>query len=370
MNKIIFSLGCLITITILSPVFAEETIDIAAIYALTGVAAESNSFSLQGIHHAVNEINQRGGVLGKKLHLLVFDNQSTPIGSSVAAEEAAAANVAAIVGSDWSSHSLAVARVAQARKIPTISSYSTNPEITKIGNYIFRACFTDNFQGSVLARFARQEIKAATAVIFIDVTSDYSIGISGIFRENFERLGGKILQEIEYKLKKQPFDQQILQAKQSRVDVIFLAGHDESGLIAKQIQDAGISAVLLGGDGWSSPSFFSKGGMMLKQAYYSTHWSEFMDSERSRLFVQKYKHAGKFGVTTALGYDAVMVLADAIKRAGSTDRDKIRDAIAETRGFEGVTGTITFNIHGDPVKSVVIMEIKNGTPHYLETLAP
>lgn len=352
------------------PVRGEETIDIAAIYAVTGSAAESNALTIQGVRYAVDEINGQGGVLGKKINLLVFDNRSTAIGSNIAAKQAAAANVAAIVGSDWSSHSIAVAQVAQDLGIPMISSYSTNPEVTKAGDYIFRVCFTDDFQGKAIARFARHDLNATSAVTFVDVTSDYSLKLAEIFRKNFELLGGRVFFELEYKQKQRLFDEEIKRAVKAKAEVLFIPGHDESGLIAKQAQEAGITSFFLGGDGWDTPSFFKKGGVELKQGFYSTHWSEYLDTERSSSFLKKYVHSESSVVNMALGYDAMTLLADAITRAGSIDQKKIRDAIANTISFNGVTGTINFNDLGDPIKNVIFMEIKNGKPRYLKTLEP
>jgi branched-chain amino acid transport system substrate-binding protein len=353
------------------PVRAEEAIDIAAIYALTGPAAEANAYALRGVGYAVDEVNKQGGISGKKINLFMLDNQSTPIGSTLAAKKAAAANVVAIVGPDWSSHSLAVARVAQDAGIPMISSLSTNPDVTKIGNYIFRICFTDDFQGKVIARFARYDLKAITAVIFVDVTSDYSLKLSEIFRQDFEQMGGRVLLELEYKLKQLQFDEEIKKAVKAAADLIFIPGHDESGLIAKKLQDAGTSSIFIGGDGWSTAVFLKKGGAELKRGYYSTHWSAHLDTEQSRAFVKKYKiDSADPDDNVALGYDAMMLLADAIKRAGTLDRKRIRDAIADTRSFKGVTGAIRFNEYGDPIKSAVLMEIINGQPHYLKTLKP
>jgi branched-chain amino acid transport system substrate-binding protein len=366
-----FILVFLFIFFLVSPAHGEESIDIAAIYALTGAAAESNALALRGVGYAVDEINRQGGILGRAINLLVFDNQSTPIGSTIAAKQAVKANVVAIVGADWSSHSMAIAKVTQEVGIPMISNYSTNPEVTQIGDYIFRVCFTDDFQGKMIARFARQDLKVTTAVIFVDVTSDYSLKLSEIFRKNFEQLGGRVLLELEYKLKQQQFDKEIKKAVKANADVIFVPGHDESGLIVKEAQDAGTTSIFLGGDGWSTPVFFRKGGTKLKRGYYSTHWSVYLDTEQSRSFVKKYNiHSESHSVTTALAYDAMMLLAAAITRAESTDRKKIRDAIANTRSFKGVTGTISFNDHGDPVKSAVLMEIKNGKPRYLKTLKP
>lgn len=355
---------------LVAPVRGEEVIDIAAIYALTGSAAEANAFTLRGVGYAVDEINKKGGILGRKINLSVFDNQSTPIGSTLAAKQAAAVNVAAIVGPDWSSHSIAVAKVAQDIGIPMISSLSTNPEVTKIGDYIFRICFNDDFQGKVIARFARQDLNVTTAVIFVDVTSDYSLKLSEIFRENFEQLGGRVLLELEYKQKQQKFDEAIKKAVKADAGVIFIPGHDESGLIVKEAQDAGTSSIFIGGDGWSSPVFFRKGGSELKRGYYSTHWSVHLDTDQSRSFAKRYIHSEIAIDNIALGYDAIMLLAEAITRSNSTDRKKIRDAIANTRSFRGVTGTINFNDQGDPIKSAVFMEIRNGKPRYLKTLEP
>jgi branched-chain amino acid transport system substrate-binding protein len=353
------------------PVRAEEAIDIAAIYALTGPAAEANAYALRGVGYAVDEVNKQDGVSGKKINLFMLDNQSTPIGSTLAAKRAAAAKVVAIVGPDWSSHSLAVARVAQDAGIPMISSLSTNPDVTKIGDYIFRICFTDDFQGKVIARFARYDLKASTAVIFVDVTSDYSLKLSEIFRQDFEQLGGRVLLELEYKLKQLQFGEEIEKAAKAAADLIFIPGHDESGLIAKKLQDAGTSSIFMGGDGWSTAVFLKKGGSELKRGYYSTHWSAHLDTEQSRAFVKKYKIDSKDpDDNVALGYDAMMLLADAIKRAGTVDRKRIRDAIANTQSFKGVTGAIRFNENGDPIKSAVLMEIINGQPHYLKTLKP
>jgi len=358
------------TVLICSTASANNTIDIAAIYALTGAAAEDNAGMIQGVRYGVNEINESGGVLDMKINLLVFDNLSTPLGSSIAVERAAEAGVAAIIGPGWSSHAIPVARVAQAGNIPMITDTATHPEVTKIGNYIFRVCFIDNFQGSLMAKFALRDMKAATAGLFTDVTSDYSLNLSGIFRKNFEKAGGRILFEAQYKHKQEKFDVQIQQAMKPVADVLFLSGHHETGFIAKQIRDAGIASVPLGGDGWGGQPFFSGGGLEMRRGYYCTHWSQQKDSRISRSFGKKYKNMGNLISSTALAYDAVMLLTDAIRRADTTNKTKIREAIADTHDFQGVTGTISFDENGDPVKNAVIMEIKDGKPHYFKEISP
>lgn len=349
---------------------AEESIDIAAIYALTGVAAENNASSLLGVRLAVEEINRKGGVLNKPVKLLVFDNGSTPIGSATAAERADRANVVAILGSAWSSHSLAVAKVAQERSIPMITNYSTSPTVTAVGNYIFMVCFTDDLQGNAMAKFARTDLKAETASVFINLNSDFSLGFAQIFQERFERFGGKVLLELEYKSKQQDFSQLVQQVKAANTDIVFLSGHDESGGIARQLQEAGVRSIPIGGDGWTEPSFLNAGGNTLKRGYYCTHWSEDYDSDKSRAFVQRYGERESFGAGAALGYDAVLLLADAIQRAGSLDRSRIRTALEDTRSLEGVTGPMDFTSSRDPAKGAVIMEIVDGNPRYLKTVEP
>ena len=360
-------------LSLATPVLAAPPaapIKLAAIYAVTGPAAEQNAISLQGVRNAVAEINQQGGLLGRPVELLILDNQSTPIGSFAAAEQARDQKASAIIGADWSSHSLAIAQVAQAAGIPMVSSYSTNPAVTRIGNYVFRVCFTDNFQGVVLAHFAVDDLKAEKALIFTDISSDYSLGLSQIFRENFEKLGGRVVDEIEYKLKQPDYSAEIQRAKHNNAEVVLLSGHFESGRIAKELQQAGVTAVPLGGDGWDDGPFMASGGNALRQGYFSSHWSEQVETSRSQEFVRTYKAFGSFGTGTALAYDATMLIADAIRRAGNTEGQAIRDALQTTREFPGITGTITFDAQGDPLKSAVIMELLDGKIHYLKTLMP
>ena len=346
----------------------DNAIPIGAIYALTGPAAAGNASSLEGAHLAVAELNQRGGVLGRRIQLQVFDNRSTPIGSYVAAREAAEAGVAAIIGPAWSTHALPVAKVAQADGIPMISDFSTNPGVTAIGDFIFRVCFTDQFQGHAMARFAREDLGAATAVILINLTSDYSVDLAGIIQKNFQQLGGRVIARIEYKPNQPSFAPVVEQAETADADVMFFSGHDESALIIRAAQGHPIRSIPVGGDGWSVESFFEKGGDQLPRGYYCSHWARDMASQASQAFLSKYGNNTTLDVGTALAYDAVMLLADAIHRAGRVDRQKIRDALAGTRSFPGVTGRISFDKQGDPMKSVVIMQIRDGKPFYLKTM--
>jgi branched-chain amino acid transport system substrate-binding protein len=358
-----------------SGVSAAEPVPIAAIYAVTGRAAASNSSSLDGVRLAVRELNRTGGVLGRPLELTVIDNLSTPIGSKVAADKAIRQGVAAIVGSAWSSHSLAVARVAQKHGVPMVTNISTHPDVSRIGDCIFRVCFTDPFQGRVMAQFALEHVGAREAVIIKDLASDYSIGLAREFRRSFEEGGGRLHMELDYKHSQESFRGVVGQIRRPGPDIIFLPGHDESGAIIREAGQAGISTVFLGGDGWVGDSFLERGGRSLEKGFFCTHWNEHADREISRRFVDLVRKSQVArGVqpdsSKALAFDAVYLIADALERAGSTDGKALRRALAETRGFEGVTGSISLDEQGDPFKEAVIMEVSNGSTRYLRTVRP
>lgn len=348
----------------------KTPIPVAAIFSITGPAAKSNAPSILGVRFAVDEINREGGINGQPIRLLLFDNRSTPIGSKVAADRAVAAKVAAIIGAAWSSHSIAVAQVAQAEQIPMISNISTSSKVTQVGDYIFRVCFIDPFQGRVMAHFARNELKAETASILVDITSDYSMGLAREFALNFVKQGGRLLQQLYYKQKQDDLSEMFTPLRQSQPDVLFVPGHDESGRIIREAQEAGVHPIFMGGDGWDPSSFLEKGGNRLKLSYYCTHWSPEVENPVSRRFVARYQQMIDVNANTALGYDAVWLLANAIGRAGALEGNKIRDALAVTRDFHGVTGTISLNRQGDPIKSAVIIKIEDGKPAFHKVVNP
>jgi len=345
---------------------ASETIKVASIYALSGTAAEANKTSVKGVRLAVNELNASGGISDRRIELVELDNQSTPIGSKVAADLAVKSNVVAIIGAAFSSHSVAVAKVAQEHQIPMITNISTSPAVTLVGDYIFRVCFNDVFQGRVMAKFAREELKSKGAVTIYDLASDYSMGISETFEQAFVRRNGLMLAKIPYKKRQPNFRDIISLAVSANPDAIFIAGHTESGRIIGEAIKSGLSAIPLGGDGWDEPSFYNLGGKHIKEGYYSTHWNQKIASATSRRFVDRHGRSEMLWAPTALAYDAVYLLADAIKRAGSTQQAALRNALSRTVNFEGVTGTISFDEYGDPIKSVVIMKIEAGVPVFLK----
>ena len=347
------------------PAFAEP-VRIGAIFALTGKAVNSNRAAIHGTRLAVREINEQGGILSEPVELLVFDNKSTPIGSHLAAERAVKAGVAGIIGASWSSHSLAVAKVAAQHHLPMISPTSTIPSLTAIGNSIFRVCYNDDFQGSALARFAFTDLAARRAVVFIDISSDFSMSIARIFRHTFESLGGTVVKEVEYKTGQEDYRPAIREALPHQADVVFLSGYDESGYLAAALQAAGNTAIPIGSDGWDAPSFFSSGGNRIVRGYFINHWLPDAIERGSRAFIEKFQGEGDILAPTALAYDAVHILAAAIQKAGTTDRHKVVDSLRSLRGFKGVTGDITFTPGGDAAKQACIAEIRAGAPHFLK----
>ena len=353
-----------------SPAAANERIQIASIFAFSGTAAVTNGPSAQGVRWAVQEVNAGGGIAGRPLDLLEIDNASTPIGSKIAAEKAATAKVAAIIGPAYSSHCIAAARVAQRQHIPLITNIATDPDVTRVGDFIFRVCFSDTFQSKLLARFASQELGIHTAAILVNANSDYSLGLARDFRLHFEQMGGRLTQDMYYKERQDSFDEFIAAIKASGPPLIFIPGHLKSALIAKRLVEAGVAATFLGGDGWDIDDFQRMGGDTIPLGYYTTHWMEEMQTQRSRQFVKRYGGNHILTSSCALAYDATMLLADAIARAGSSQHDAIRQALAGTDGFQGVTGKISLDSNGDPIKPAVIIKIVKGRFSYLKQVKP
>jgi len=283
--------------------------------------------------------------------------------------------VAAVIGAAWSSHSLGIAPVLQKRQIPMISPISTNPKVTLIGNFIFRVCFTDPFQGKVMAQFAYRDLKARTAIILTNVNSDFSIGLAEFFEKSFRQSGGKVLWEGDYKENAIDFSTVLKKVRLLQPDVVFVPGYiQDSAFVIKQARTMEIGSIFLGGDGWSGDQMYQYGGKAIEGSYYSQHWHSKVPFPKSQQLQASYHR--KYGTKILPqflppAYDAVMVLADAIRRAQSLDRKKIRDTLAATKNFQGATGTITFDENGDPVnKDAVILKFENGTSVFVKTIKP
>ncbi len=356
-----------------APTFASQPIRIAAIFSLTGIAAKHNAPLLPMIRLGIEEINRQGGLFDQPIELMLLDNRSTPIGSSLAAEEAVRHNVAAVIGAHWSSHSLAMGPVLQEAGIPMISPGSTNPKVTQLGNYIFRACFIDSFQGKAIANFAINQLKAKTAIVLRNIDEAYSMQLADFFTVAFKHHQGRILWEDGYRGKAVDFKQILKQVHQLRPDVVYVPGYTrDSGLIIKQAVSLGIKATFLGGDAWDE--IYAIAGNAVEGSYHSAPWHPQVPFEKS-VHLQKI-HQQTYGTpinnfSAPLAYDATMLLMDAIQRAGSLDRSRIRAAIAATHNFKGATGPISFDANGDPVnKAIIILKLENGGSTFVKTERP
>lgn len=354
---------------------SSDVIKVGEYASLTGSEATFGQQSHNGTQLAIDEINANGGVLGKKIQLLTEDDQSQAgQPATVVRKLISSDGVVAILGEVASSRSLEGAPICQQSKIPMITPASTNPKVTQVGDYIFRTCFLDSFQGgTVLSKFGQDTLHLKTVAVFKDVKSDYSIGLAKYFEDGFTAHGGKVIVEQNYSGGDKDFNAQLTAIKAANPDGIFVPGYyTEVGLIALQARQLGINVPLFGGDGWMSFQLVPIGGKALEGDYFSTHFTPDQDSPVVQNFVKKYqqKYNGLPDCMAALGYDSAMILADAIKRAGSTDPAKIRDAIAATKDFAGVTGTISIDADRNASKSAVIVTIKDGQFKYVTTIAP
>jgi branched-chain amino acid transport system substrate-binding protein len=332
-----------------------------------------NSFMI-----AVEEANARGGVAGMKITYVIQDDKND------ATEAANVANllvnqqrVKAIVGSVTSKTSIPVSDIIQSAKIPTITPTATNPKVTvadgKRKDYMFRACFIDPFQGRVMAKFSRETLKGKSAAVLYDASNDYSKGIAEVFRDEFRKQGGKVAAFESYGKDDVDFSALLTKVKASGADVLFLPDYyNKVGLIAKQVREKGLNVQLVGPDGWDSPDLVKIAGSAIEGGYFSNHYSP--DDRRPEVaaWVRKYKE--KHGqVPDALGtlaYDATNLLLEAIRKAGSDDPKKIRDALASIKGFNGVTGKATLDMNGDSIKSAAILKIEGGRQKFVKMVQP
>jgi len=313
-------------------------------------------------------------VLGKKLDLLVEDDHNEPSEAASAVSKLITRDhVVALIGENASSRSLAAAPIAQNYQVPMVSPSSTNVEVTKKGDYIFRVCFIDSYQGKALATFARQNLQAKTAALLVDAKSDYSVGLAEAFRRAFSALKGRVVEELKYAEGDSDFSAQLTVLRSSRPDAIFIPGYyTDAGLIARQARSLGIQAALLGADGWDSPKLAEIGGSAVEGAHFSNHYAVEDPSPSVQTFVADYRatYGEDPDSIAALSYDAARLIADAMRRAGSTESKRVRDALAATADFPGVTGKITMDADRNPVKPAVILKIEGGRYRYAATIPP
>jgi branched-chain amino acid transport system substrate-binding protein len=358
-----------------SSIHAADPVKIAAIFSKTGPAVVVPGLrpEFSAIQLAVKELNDAGGLLGHPIEVLEFDNQSTALGAKQATLEAIKAKVIAVIGATRSSHSLGMAPVLQAASIPMISPISTNPQVTLVGDCIFRVCFIDDFQGGIMATFAIKELQAKTAVVLTNASEKFSLSLAGLFIEKFKKLGGEILWEGDYLGDAVNFEEQLGKLKALQPDVCFVPGYDtDTGFLIKQSREIGIESTFLSGDGLTQ-DLYKYAGIAAVGTYFINHWHQDDQGAKSRQFVQAYQKENALAIdpAAALSYDAVMLLADAVKRANSIEPVNIRAALAETQGFKGVTGEITFDANRNPVnKSAVILKFEKGSWAYVKTITP
>lgn len=359
----------------------SNDIKIGLLNEMTGSNATLGTSSANGAKLAIKEANAKGGVLGKQIQAVIGDNKSEPSESANAMTKLISQDrVAAVTGVFASSNAIAAASVAEGSKVPFLAVGATNPKVTvdektgKVKEYTFRVCFIDPFQGTVGANFVLNTLNFKKAAILVDNSSDYSKGLLSFFKEAFSKGGGSIVIEEAYLQKDQDFKAILTKVKAANPEVLYVPGYyEEVGKIVKQARELGITAPIVGGDGWDSPKLAEVAGAeALNNTYFTNHYSVEDTSAASKAFVEAYKK--EYGqmpdAMAVLGYDAANVLIDAIKRANSAEPGKIREALAQTKDYPAVTGATTLNATHDAVKSAVIIEMKNGKQMFKATVKP
>jgi branched-chain amino acid transport system substrate-binding protein len=351
-----------------------DIIKVGEFASLTGKEATFGQMSHRGTQLAIEEVNAAGGVLGNKVELIYEDDQSKAGEPATVVKKLISRDrVIAVLGEVASSRSMEAAPICQQNKIPMISPSSTNVKLTEMGDYIFRVCFTDEFQGKLLANFAKRTLKAMKIAIMTDVKSDYSVGLSRDFKMPFTAAGGSIVAEQTYNGGDKDFKGQLTAIKAANPDAIIVTGYyTDVGLIVKEARQLGITVPLFGGDGWESSKLIEIGGADVEGTYFSTHFSPEAKSPAVEAFVRKFreKYRELPDAMAALGYDSAMVLIEAIKRAGAVEGPKLRDAIAATKDHPGITGTITLDEKRNAPKAAVILTVKDGKFKFVETVTP
>jgi len=353
----------------------HSTIKLGYFGDLSGPTLNFGISGRNGVLMAVDEINQAGGIDGRPLDVVIEDDQGSP--EKAAAQTAKLIDIdraVAVIAGGTSSNSRAAAPKAQVSAIPMISPSSTDPAVTQIGDFIFRACFIDAFQGEVMARFASNTLKAHKAAILLDFNSSYSRGLADFFELSFTRLGGQVVSKQSYTQGDRDFRGQLNTVHTAGPDVIFVPGcYGDVALIARQARQLGFNQPLLGGDGWDAPELWDLAGDAVNGSYISSHYSIEDQSPIVQRFVLEYKQ--RYGnlapdAHAALAYDATRLLADALQRAGSTEGPRLRDALAQTKDFIGVTGSISIDADRNAVKPAVVLKLQDGRFIYQETIHP
>lgn len=341
---------------------------------MTGSEATFGTSTDDGIKLAVEEINAAGGIKGKKIKLITMDDQGKAEQAvSVVSRLIEQEKVVAILGEVASGRSLAAAPIAQKAKIPMVTPSSTNPKVTEVGNFIFRTCFIDPFQGTVMASFAINNLKVKKVAVLRDVKSDYSVGLADFFIAKFKELGGTVVADLSYQSQDVDFKAQLTQIKSKNPEALFIPGYyTEVGLIARQARELGIKVPFMGGDGWDSPKLFEIGQQAVNGGYFSNHYASDSTDPIAQEFTKKYKE--KYGKVAdgmaATGYDGAKILLKAIANAEKPEPAAIRDELAKIKDHTGVTGKITMNEKRDAVKSAVVVQVSGPDYKFISNVNP
>lgn len=374
-----FAVVCLVTLAVVLVMAGcgekeSKTIKIGVVAPLTGAVAAYGEGARDGILLAFDKINAAGGILGKKIEPIVEDNkgdqaETTNVINKLISKD----KVAAIVGPVISGTSNVAGPICNKEKIPMITPTATAVDVTKAGEYVSRVCFLDSYQGTVMAKFAAENLKAKTAAVLFDVASDYSIGMKDVFIKEFAKRGGKTVQTVSFTSGDSDFRAQLTKIKTAAPDVIYLpAYYNDDALVVRQAQGLGITVPFLGGDGWDAQELITSAGKTAEGCYFTTHYSSSDPSEIVQNFLTDYQAKYKKSpiVFAALGYDAAGLLAAAIQEVGGLDPEEIKDSINSTRDYAGVTGKIALDANRNPIKDVTIVTVKNGAFELVTKLRP
>ena len=361
------------------PAAQTNEIKIGGNVEMTGGVANYGNQALSGMKLAFKQVNESGGVLGKKINLILADNKSEPAEAANATTKLITQDkVSIVMGPIVSSNVLATVKIAEDNKVVVMTPTGTNEKITvdngKVRPFAFRACFIDPFQGRVMANYATKSLKAKTAVIYIDSSSDYSKGVAAAFEETFVKNGGKVAGKEAFLQKDQDFKATLTKIKSMNADSVFIpAYYEEVGKIVKQARELGITQPLLGTDGWDNPKVVEiAGAAALNNTFFSNHYSSQDSDPNVRKFIEAYKAEYKEEPSSmaALGYDAAMIMVDAIKRANTTDAAKVKEALEQTKNLQVSTGIVTMDSNHNPIKSAVVIEMKDGKQTFKEKINP
>ncbi len=354
---------------------SESTIRIGHYGSQTGKDAAFGVATRKGILLAIEELNAKGGVLGRKLEYVGEDIQSKQGESATVVKKLISRDkVVAVIGANASADSLEAAPICQNARIPMMAISSTNPKVTEIGDYIFRICFIDPFQGAVLAKFAHDSLRARRIALLTSTNSPYSVGLSAVLRQRFTALGGEIVAEQRFAEGDKDFRAQLTAIRSAKPDVIAATGfYTEAALICVQARSLGLDMPVIGGDGWEAPQLTELGGKAVEGTFYSTYFSAANNAPEVQSFVKRYQarwnNERPEGVS-ALGYDAMYLIAGALERIGSTDPLKLRDAIAATKDFSGITGKTSIDEQRNSSKPAVMIAVRHGRTEFYQAVAP